>query len=196
MFIQAAAVVHLCCDVLLLQMMHATVLPVAFITHPHTQKVGNTSRKRRRRRWQWWRNIIMKWGEFVFSLTMGSSSPPPCSPLSHSSPYDSRSSHSPPPPWPSPIHHSLFFLFPFLLHSLPSSFTSFCGGIASFSEQLRHCSQIPCAFLLQTCMLAQGLYVSTDSREPATGSLWGALMTELQKKSIPTMAQLQTCNTY
>jgi hypothetical protein len=36
--------------------------------------------------------------------------------------------------------------------------------------------------LLQTCMLAQGLYVSTDSREPATGSLWGALMTELQKK--------------
>jgi hypothetical protein len=48
--------------------------------------------------------------------------------------------------------------------------------------------------LLQTCMLQHR--DSTDSREPATGLLWGALMTELQKKSIPTMAQLQTCNTY
>lgn len=128
MFIQAAAVVHLCCDVLLLQMMHATVLPVAFITHPHTQKVGNTSRKRRcRRRWQWWRNIIMKWGEFVFSLTMGSSSPPPCSPLSHSSPYDSRSSHSPPPPPPYPSGP-----LPFIIHFFSSSlFSSIACPLAS-----------------------------------------------------------------
>jgi hypothetical protein len=37
-FIQAAAAVHLRANVLLLKMMRATVLPVAFITHPHTHK--------------------------------------------------------------------------------------------------------------------------------------------------------------
>jgi hypothetical protein len=59
-------------------------------------------------------------------------------------------------PRPFIIHFSPLFssiACPLSLESPQPHFTSFCGGIASFSEQPRYCSQIPHAFLLQTCML-------------------------------------------
>jgi len=148
-------------------MMHATVLPVAFITHAQKRATlvekGDAGGDGRR-----WRNIIMKWRSLSFFnhgvLLFSCSQSHAHIPVHH---------HI-----PSLIHHSLSPLpFPPSSHCLPSPsrFTSFCRGTAwaLFSD--------PLCILAPTCNCSRGEGV-TDSLEPTTVLLWGAWMPKLQKK--------------